>query len=110
MSEEHLIHLSAKGERCFCGADATHKVGEERHYHDPYYNYRHNFTQYVCCQCFTNILGNATLCGLKRQPSTTDREAGLVAALEMYANRKRRIEGYDWEVAEKALKEYRGER
>ena len=65
-TEMHFINPHAKGVLCFCGADATHKVGEEIPRDDPYQN-RHNFTQYVCCQCFVNIVGNAAFCGLKRQ-------------------------------------------
>ena len=64
--ERHFVSGSCKGERCVCGEDATHKVGEEIPRSDPF-QIRHNFTQYVCCQCFVNIVGNAAFCGLKRQ-------------------------------------------
>ena len=70
-TEMHFINPHAKGVLCFCGADATHKVGEEIPRDDPYQN-RHNFTQYVCCQCFVNIVGNAAFCGLTRDTAELD--------------------------------------
>ena len=83
-TEMHFINPHAKGVLCFCGADATHKVGEEIPRDDPYQN-RHNFTQYVCCQCFVNIVGNAAFCGLTRDTAERDAlrreaEAGKQAA------------------------------
>lgn len=62
----HFVSDTCNGEKCFCGEDATHKVGEEISVSDPSFGYRHNFTQYVCCQCFVNIVGNAAFCGLTR--------------------------------------------
>lgn len=58
----HPVSGTCGGEVCFlCGADATHKVGEEIPYDDPMKN-RHNFTSYVCCQHFYAIFGGAVPC------------------------------------------------
>lgn len=58
----HFISSSCVGERCsLCGAPATHKVGEEIPWDDPN-QIRHNFTAYVCCEHFTQIMGKATGC------------------------------------------------
>ncbi len=78
---KHFVSCSCGGERCYCGNDATHKVGEEIP-HDEKDSYpeplkglsiRHNFTQYVCCQCFTNIMGNAVFCDYTR-PAKIERD------------------------------------
>lgn len=73
--ERHFVSPTCEGEICFCGKNATHKIGEEicnfewDAQPEPMKGLatRHNFTQYVCCQCFTNIMGNATFCGLERE-------------------------------------------
>lgn len=50
----------AKGETCSCCQQpAAHKIGEEILPDDPF-QARHNYTAYVCCECFTKILGPAT--------------------------------------------------
>lgn len=51
----HEVHPSSGGERCRCGNDATHKVGEELPLGRPS---RHNFTQYLCCTCFGGLFGD----------------------------------------------------
>ena len=84
-TEMHFINPHAKGVLCFCGADATHKVGEEIPRDDPYQN-RHNFTQYVCCQCFVNIVGNAAFCGLTRNTAELDALRREVEAGKRYKN------------------------
>lgn len=48
----HEVNPYAEGESCPCGRPATHKVGEED---AP--GYRHNWTRYVCCECFGNLMG-----------------------------------------------------
>lgn len=89
----HFVSASAGGPCSMCGADATHKVGEEIPPDEPcmscgstwqmrdntnpeqpndctasYHRFggafaqRHNLTAYVCCKCFTRILGPATGC------------------------------------------------
>jgi len=48
----------AEGELCnMCKAPATHKVGEEQFDDDPGPP-RHNFTAYLCCRCFTVVMGH----------------------------------------------------
>lgn len=48
----HVVSPSCGGEHCrVCGKPATHKVGEETRQR------RHNYTAYVCCECFGNIFG-----------------------------------------------------
>jgi hypothetical protein len=64
---EHFVSASCGGEHCrVCGDPATHKVGEEIMHDDPshesLYTARHNFTAYVCCDCFTMIMGPAVPC------------------------------------------------
>lgn len=52
----HFVSKSCVGEFCRCGLQATHKVGEEIPDDDPA-QARHNLTAYVCCLCFTGIMG-----------------------------------------------------
>jgi hypothetical protein len=61
----HFVSASCRGERCtMCGQDATHKVGEEIFSDDPGPP-RHNWTAYVCCEDFGQIMGPvaAAWCG-----------------------------------------------
>jgi len=56
-STGHPVSGTCKGEICrICGQPATHKVGEEIPYDDPF-PVRHNFTAYVCCEDFSVIFG-----------------------------------------------------
>lgn len=48
---------SCKGERCFCGAEAAAKIGEEIARDDPV-PMRHNLTAYVCEMHFRRIFGD----------------------------------------------------
>ena len=57
----HFVSATCEGETCRCGKPATHKVGEEIP-HDHPQQERHNLTAYVCCACFTLLLGPATGC------------------------------------------------
>lgn len=62
MAAEHHVSASCEGEFCtVCRDPATHKLGEEIMHDDPLQN-RHNLTAYVCCQCFSRVLGPATGC------------------------------------------------
>jgi hypothetical protein len=68
----HFVSRSCGGERCSCGAAATHKIGEEIPSDEPrerdwidglqFVRERHNFTAYVCCACFRRIMGPAVFC------------------------------------------------
>ncbi len=50
-----------EGARCsVCRKRATHKIGEEKCHDDPF-PHRHNFTNYVCCEHFRMVLGEATV-------------------------------------------------
>jgi hypothetical protein len=71
--EWHFVSRSCGGHTCRCGNPATHKVGEEIPWDDPASTteaakrgllgqQRHNFTAYVCCTCFRNIMGDAVFC------------------------------------------------
>jgi hypothetical protein len=73
MMDMHFVSKSCGGHRCRCGNPATHKVGEEIPWDDPAHareaakrgllgQQRHNFTAYVCCECFRNIMGDAVFC------------------------------------------------
>lgn len=58
----HFVSASCKGRNCdICGDPSTHKVGEEIMHDDPCQN-RHNYTAYVCCDCFRMIMGAAVMC------------------------------------------------
>lgn len=58
----HHVSSSCVGESCnICGDPSKHKVGEEILWDDPA-PYRHNFTAYVCCDCFEMIMGSAVFC------------------------------------------------
>ena len=63
----HFVSASCKGEKCpICHrsgiiSDASHKVGEEIPHDDPN-QMRHNLTQYLCCNCYSMVMGRATGC------------------------------------------------
>lgn len=66
MRELHFVSTTCVGERCrMCWSPATHKVGEEIASDDTIGNNRHNFTAYVCCNCFRIIFGDAVFCDEK---------------------------------------------
>lgn len=59
----HFVSESCIGEKCtMCGKNATHKVGEEIAWDDVDNMNRHNYTAYVCCDCFRLIMGPAVVC------------------------------------------------
>ena len=59
---KHFVSASCEGEFCvICNSPATHKVGEEVPREDPWKN-RHNYTAYVCCNCFYELFGDAVMC------------------------------------------------
>jgi len=64
----NFVSKSCKGEKCHCGAAASHKVAEEILSDDPLLNFRHELTAYVCRSCFTKIMSGW------RDPGTTDDE------------------------------------
>lgn len=50
----HVIQESAEGVCCTrCGKPAAHKVAEVLNDEDA----RHEFTAYLCCNCFSSIMG-----------------------------------------------------
>lgn len=51
-----FVSKTCEGERCFCGAPAVRKVGEEIPYDDPL-PHRHNLTAYICAKHFKIIFG-----------------------------------------------------
>ncbi len=80
---KHFVSASCGGEVCPCGKQATHKLGEEIPWDEPcmscgqcinpdcaeiYHVFgqpaRHNLTAYVCCACFTQVVGVAAGCPL----------------------------------------------
>lgn len=82
----HFISARCASERCACGKPATHKLAEEIPNDEPCAIcdgcfifrgepcpsmchlgigvVRHALTAYVCCACFTRVLGPATGCPL----------------------------------------------
>ena len=58
----HYISEYNKGTCSLCGDKSTHKIGEEIPEDDPAQQQRHNFTNWVCCDCFRNIMGPAVFC------------------------------------------------
>ena len=53
-----FVSACCKGERCFCGADAQHKV-EETIFPDDPHPIRHPLTTYVCHEHFRQLMGPA---------------------------------------------------
>ena len=63
--------MFAEGEKCsMCSAPAAHKVAEEQFSDDPNNGgqrirnaqaARHDFTAYLCCKCFTVVMGPAAV-------------------------------------------------
>lgn len=53
-----FVSVSCNGEKCFCGAEAKHKV-EETIFHDDPYPKRHPYTAYICHEHFRMIMGPA---------------------------------------------------
>lgn len=50
------VSAACQGETCRCGKPAARKVGEEILFDDPC-QVRHNFTAYVCWDCFCALMG-----------------------------------------------------
>lgn len=116
-SEFHYVSGQCTGVRCKCGESASHKIGEEidiegeqKFFTDkgaPHFN-RHNFTAYVCCECFTKLLGDAVFC-YKFDPSEEGidlDEDGYPTTYCLYKIRSWEIK--DWESL-KALLAYVGD-
>jgi hypothetical protein len=62
----HETNPFAQDEACTnCGAEATHKVGEED---GP--TYRHNWTTYLCCNCFGLVMGDVVQRWCLQHPRT----------------------------------------
>ena len=55
---EGFVSPTCEGERCFCGAAAVKKIGEEVPFDDPHYG-RHNLTAYVCADHYALLMGPA---------------------------------------------------
>ena len=53
-----FISGSCKGEKCFCGAPAEHKVEETIFWDDPLQE-RHPLTSYICHAHFRKLMGPA---------------------------------------------------
>lgn len=51
-----IVSKSCEGERCWCGAPAAKKVGEEIPFDDPA-PARHNLTAYVCGAHYAQMMG-----------------------------------------------------
>lgn len=54
----YFVSATCKGEKCFCGEPAEHKVEEAILFDDPN-PIRHELTQYVCHKHFVMIMGPA---------------------------------------------------
>lgn len=78
LSPRRAPSATCEGERCFCGAAAEYKVGEEIPFDDPIPN-RHNLTAYVCGLHFREIMGPIAGSAL-----TTAREWLETVAVEYY--------------------------
>lgn len=53
---EIMPSAACVGERCWCGAPASKKVGEEILFDDPAPN-RHNLTSYICARHYAQLMG-----------------------------------------------------
>ena len=64
----HIVPDYTVGEKCSnCGKPASHKVAEEAPmiFDKPGQVVRHAFTTYLCCRCFTNLMGlSLEACGI----------------------------------------------
>ena len=65
----HIVPYYAIGEKCSsCGKPANHKVAEEAPmvFDEPGQIVRHEFTTYLCCHCFSALMGSSAseACGL----------------------------------------------
>jgi hypothetical protein len=55
----HYVLESAQEEICHCRKPAYHKVEEVMEgYKDPGQIVRHPFTTYLCCDCFSKLMGS----------------------------------------------------
>lgn len=73
----HIVPDYTVGEKCNCGKPASHKVAEDAPmiFDQPGQVVRHAFTTYLCCQCFTDLMGlSPAACGLT--PLTVDVAVG----------------------------------
>lgn len=63
LSRNPFFHYeSEKQEICsLCNKTSSHKISEELNAFDPSRN-RHPFTNYLCCACFTKVMGPGTFC------------------------------------------------
>lgn len=71
----HSVSPSCRGEKCFCGVDAAHKVSEENldppklpyvHEPDPVVFVQmvtFELSSYICCFHFRQLMGPAVKCG-----------------------------------------------
>lgn len=53
-----FVSIYCEGEKCLCGKPAEHKV-EEKIFDDDPEPIRHEFTAYVCHDCFRRVMGPA---------------------------------------------------
>jgi hypothetical protein len=51
-----MVSAACQGERCWCGASAAKKVGEEIMFDDPI-PHRHNLTAYICARHYAELMG-----------------------------------------------------
>lgn len=50
------VSAACVGEKCYCGAPAAKKVGEEILFDDPNPD-RHNLTSYICARHYAELMG-----------------------------------------------------
>jgi len=68
----HIVPEYTIGEKCSqCGNPASHKVAEEARmvFDKPGQVVRHAFTTYLCCRCFSALMGLSAseACGLTKR-------------------------------------------
>jgi hypothetical protein len=72
------------GERCWCGAPAAKKVGEEILFDDPNPD-RHNLTRYICAEHYAQLMGPL---GAKQVGCTRPLTGGVTELIERLQRRR----------------------
>lgn len=71
---KHTDRPTLQGHLCACGGKSGHKVGEELSMFDepgnfgPYGPVRHNWTTWMCCDCFRKHFGDYAAISCKNGP------------------------------------------
>ena len=84
----HIVPEYTIGEKCSqCGNPASHKVAEEARmvFDKPGQVVRHAFTTYLCCRCFSALMGLSAseACGLTKRALDKGYSASQISSLTL---------------------------